>query len=832
VSQSPIDLVLARLKGAGCNPRESGSGQWRSRCPAHQGSSSNLSIKEGDDGAVLLHCHHQDAGAQSCNVEVITRALDLTLQDLFPPRDGLKSRPGRQSGGNGKTYPTAEKAIGAAAFLVGGEVSKLGPWSYKTADGKAEVMRIYRIDMPDGDKQFRPVYRDSAGWHLGDPVKSGLPLYHLDELASAPMIVVLEGEKCADMVRDLGITATTSSHGSGSTEKSDWSPLAGKPVVIIPDHDKSGVGYQQAVGAILSGLNPAPTIKLLELPLKDEGDDVEQWLHGLPASWERAERKAELLRLIKEAGAWKPVSVVSVGNQYQAPPDFSAVDPRPIELDLLPVPRLEDVMIPERFRAWIVDIARRACIPPDYPMAASIVGLSGLIGRKLAIRPKRRDRWIVVVNVWGGAVGQPGSMKTAAVEEGFRQLKRLSADAMEAHKLELAAHAERCLIAAAKRAAAKKALEGAARKGADQVELARLAHEASGADQEEEPKAKRYVVNDTTIEKLGELMAENPNGLTLFRDELTGFLKTLERQGHESDRGFLLECWNGTGSYTFDRIGRGTTHIPAVCLAIFGTIQPGPLARYLRGSLSGEEADGFIPRFQVLVYPDSNVSYLYVDEFPDSDAKNRAYGVFRAVNELDPAALQCPVDDDTGLPYLGFEDDAQAFFVDWFTDLEKRLRSGSLAPIMASHLSKYRSLFPSLALIFHLIDSVESDDRIHRLDSVSLGAAEIAAAWCEYLECHAERIYQMASDGDPTDAIRLAGKIKDSLPNPFTVGDVQRKGWSGLNSTEEVRRALGILEDRGWVKIVEIPSPDYLGRGRSSEKVWINPKVSNGGNQP
>src|SRR5262249_25388787 len=126
---------------------------------------------------------------------------------------------------------------------------------------KAEVMRAYRIDMLNGDKQFRPVYRDAAGWHLGDPFKSGLPLYHLDELASAPMVAVLEGEKCTDLVRGLGITATTSSHGSSSPQRTNWLPLAGKTAVIIPDHDKAGEGYKDAVAAILSGLNPQPTIK-------------------------------------------------------------------------------------------------------------------------------------------------------------------------------------------------------------------------------------------------------------------------------------------------------------------------------------------------------------------------------------------------------------------------------------------------------------------------------------------------------------------------------------------------------------------------------------------
>ncbi len=67
-------------------------------------------------------------------------------------------------------------------------------------------------------------------------------------------------------------------------------------------------------------------------------------------------------------------------------------------------------------------------------------------------------------------------------------------------------------------------------------------------------------MHDTTVEKLGELLNQNPRGLLLMRDELSGLLRTLDKPGREGDREFFLEGWNGTGSYTYDRISRGTTH--------------------------------------------------------------------------------------------------------------------------------------------------------------------------------------------------------------------------------------------------------------------------------
>ena len=514
-------------------------------------------------------------------------------------------------------------------------------------------------------------------------------------------------------------------------------------------------------------------------------------------------------------------------KEPSAAPTFDA-DPRPITVALHPVPELEAWMIPPAFKAWIEDIAERASLPLAYPAAALFVALSGLIGRRLAIRPKQYDDWLVVPNLWGAIVGPPGFLKTPAVEAVMRPLKRLVVDAMKEHATKVQEHNERMLVATVRRDAAKTSLKAAAKKpDATEADLQALAKTALADSTEEAPTEKRYLVNDFTVEKLGELLVENPNGLTVFRDELTGLLNTLNREGHQSDRGFLLESWNGTGSYTFDRIGRGTQHIPAACLSLFGTIQPGPLARYMQGTIKGDEADGFIPRFQVLVYPDPPQGYDYVDRWPNTVAKNDAYQVFKAIDELNPMEKGCEFDDDNRFPVINFTPEAQAFFNEWYTDLQRRLRSGELTDIMAAHLAKHGSLMPSLALIFYLSENCHA----FQLDGVPLEAAETAAAWCDYLEAHARRVYLLCADGDVSIAASLAERIKESLPDPFTLRQVAQKGWSGLGTVEDVERAVGILEDRGLVKTVEVKSADPAGRGRPSVKVYIHPKLRSGGEE-
>ena len=75
------------------------------------------------------------------------------------------------------------------------------------------------------------------------------------------------------------------------------------------------------------------------------------------------------------------------------------------------------------------------------------------------------------------------------------------------------------------------------------------------AEAPEQPVRKRYMTNDATVPKLGEILSQNPNGVGVVRDELIGLLRSLDREENGPDRAFYLEGWNGDNRFTFDRIG-------------------------------------------------------------------------------------------------------------------------------------------------------------------------------------------------------------------------------------------------------------------------------------
>ena len=132
-------------------------------------------------------------------------------------------------------------------------VDELGPatakWDYLDEAGHL-IAVVYRYDPPGQKKQFRPWDAKRRKMTPPDP----RPLYNQPGMASAAQAVLVEGEKCAQALIDVGIVATTAMHGANApVDKTDWSPLSGKAVLIWPDRDKPGWEYATlAAQAILS----------------------------------------------------------------------------------------------------------------------------------------------------------------------------------------------------------------------------------------------------------------------------------------------------------------------------------------------------------------------------------------------------------------------------------------------------------------------------------------------------------------------------------------------------------------------------------------------------
>ena len=486
-------------------------------------------------------------------------------------------------------------------------------------------------------------------------------------------------------------------------------------------------------------------------------------------------------------------------------------DPQPLPSELSPVQKFDLTLLPVMLHSWIKDIAERIQCPIDFVAVTAMVVASGVLGRRIGVRPKQRDDWLVVPNLWGAVIGRPGVMKTPAISEPLNMLKRLEIKAKDEYRDKAGDFEAAKIVADAKKKAKKKEVEEAVRNDGNALALAKQV-------QQEEPSApirRRHLLNDPTVEKLGELLNQNPNGLTIHRDELIGFLKSLDKNGQESARAFYLESWNGTGRFTYDRIGRGTIDIDAAIVSIIGGIQPGPLSAYLRAAVEGQGGDdGLMQRFQMTVWPDISKEWRNVDEFPDTKAKQTAYAVYQRLRDLDPTDIGAEVDDyePDGIPFLRFDSAAQNLFDQWRTGLEGCLRSGDEHPAIESHLAKYRSLVPSLALLVHLVDEP-------RGGPISVEAITRAIHWSHYLESHARRLYSAVTAREVQTAKKILNKIAGGkLCDGFALRNVYHKQWAGLSDRDDVAAGVALLIDLDYLRETSKPT-----KSRPRTRYLVNP---------
>jgi hypothetical protein len=286
---SKLKALLSKLKSV----QSTDSNKWKACCPAHSDRKPSLSIRVANDGKILIHCH---AG---CPTEKVVTALGMSMSDLFLDSNDGRSTDNRKSR---RTFATLSKAVAELKRSYG---KPSGRWRYLDADGNP-VGVVLRWDPPDANKFYRPLSRNGDSWVIGG-MPEPRPLYRLPELAAAERVYVTEGEKAADVARYLRLTATTSSHGAKSAGKTDWSPLAGKEVIILPDNNGAGRDYAADVARILAKLEPAPKVKVVELDNLPDSGDIADWFAG----WRKRDKtekqmKQRIEKLTDEAEEFRP----------------------------------------------------------------------------------------------------------------------------------------------------------------------------------------------------------------------------------------------------------------------------------------------------------------------------------------------------------------------------------------------------------------------------------------------------------------------------------------------------------------------------------------------
>ncbi len=251
-----INEILERL-----HAQRNGTG-WSAHCPAHEDRNASLSISEGRDGRVLLHCH---AG---CPTEQIVSAMGLKMGDLFPPSQAP-----------------------ARAYIV-------KTYDYTDAAGNL-LFQVVRFD-PKGFRQRHPDGNGGWIWKMQGVERV---LYRLaavlEAVKAGQVIYICEGEKDVDALTRLGLCSTTNAGGAGKWLPQYTEALTGAKVIIIADRDDPGRKHAALVAASLQG--KALSVKVLELPDRDGHTikDAHDWLAA-------GGTLAELQAIVEATPEWKP----------------------------------------------------------------------------------------------------------------------------------------------------------------------------------------------------------------------------------------------------------------------------------------------------------------------------------------------------------------------------------------------------------------------------------------------------------------------------------------------------------------------------------------------
>jgi len=680
-------------------------------------------------------------------------------------------------------------------------------WEYRNADGDV-IGYVNRYDTDTG-KVFAPQIYDGTKWHWKS-WSSPRPLYGLDRLAEHPAawVIVTEGEKAADGAEPSLPTCVTisASGGRNALKHADWSPLVGHPGVILwpdNDHDQGGQRAFHELAAHLASLG-VPVVKIIDPSGHDDGWDaadaaftpeqMKEWAKGRVSTYDGP-----------RVSPWS----VSPSTERRPRPAPAAAEPattraspviEPYDILGKPfIPALKPEHLPKALREFVFDQSSIIGSDPGIIAIASLVAVAGCINDNIVLQGKREETgWTESARLWGAWIADPSSKKSPASGRAIKPLRQIDA----ALRIQSAANAKRGAI---DKAVYRDALGKYVKDKSKQ--LLQGGPCGSPPQEPEEPLDLRLMVSDTTTEKLGIVMKDNPRGLIMNFDELSGLFGQMDayKQGGTGgmDRAKYLELYNG-GVQTVDRIGRESITVPNWSACIMGGIQPSSI----RAIAYKLPEDGLMQRFMVVMAQDTG----------DIGEDRRAS---EAATERYATLLQTLHADNGPRRVLRMSQEAVNVLRRLETELLDVRKLGTASERVKAALGKYSGLFVRLCLTYHMANAV--DARRDPLVEVSADTAwQVYEFMTGYLVGHLVAFYDdLLNDNGHAEHARAIGSMILARQMDSICNREVHRGYTPWASVPDYKRlaAFRYLEDAGWIFPV---SPDG---GRRVVHYDVNPRV-------
>ena len=647
-------------------------------------------------------------------------------------------------------------------------------YNYEDAQGNfvSQVVRIEWYENGNRKKTFRQRRKGQDGKWINNLDDVTPPLYRLPELLGAVSqqqpVFIVEGEKDVENLRALGIPATCNIGGAGKWRDEYNETFRDADVIVISDNDPPTIN---AKGETLLNEDGSP-----RRPGQDHAKRVADALLGtaarvrvldLGAVWLECPLKGDVSDWIENGGdAAQLYKIIDQTPNYLPATDSPSIQAEPIELfdpwQRYVVPAFPLEVLPPIIRQFVATQSEIIGCDKSALAMAVLAALSGAIDHQFALKIMRNGDWWASPRLWVLLVGDPSIKKTPIMNTASGRIDELQAAAWRKYQND------------------KK----------DYVD--------GGGDPEafDAPEPPRFVAYDVTVEKLGMILAEQDRGILIKRDEIVGWVGSMEKytsgRAASADRAFWLKAYDG-GPFTVDRVSRSSIRIRNLSVSIIGGIQPARLAE-----LQGLTSDGLLQRFIPVMVSGST--------FPmDRPVSDEAERYWQLIERLISVAPQRLILEDDAVPVM--EDLRRYLF-----DLERA--AAGIADGFQSFVGKLSGLAGSLTLILAIAEDPERAPAAR----VSKAVVEAMATLIkEFVLPHAFEFYR--TTGAASDRLqRIASWILTSgktriVPSDLTVNVADMRGlgiW-------DVNQRVSPLVAGGWLTPAE-PGP--------LAKAWtVNPAV-------
>jgi len=485
---------------------------------------------------------------------------------------------------------------------------------------------------------------------------------------------------------------------------------------------------------------------------------------------------------------------------------FTPVWPEPaprflrLEMPRAPELPLRDVLAP-RLAQWVEQAAEAKGAPADYVFAALLAVTGATIGNARWVSPWRG--WQEPPVIWTMCIGLPSAGKSPALDAALHPLRKAERPLREAAEKAMKDWAEKADLAKLIESTWKEAAKAAIKAGETPPDRPK------GCDIGPAPHIPRLVVNDGTIERLGDILSRQPRGTLQMRDELAGWLENMQRySGGGSDRPFWLEAYGGRG-FSVERMGRPPLTIDRLTIGTVGGIQPDRL----KSLLFKADDDGLLARF-VPVWPE-----------PAPLRRPQAWAdealIDRTLERLLSLQLVTDENDETRPWFVPFAEDARGL-MDEFRQTVRGWEAEADG-LMLSFIGKLPGLAARLSLVLGCLDYAADDAKEpHEITASEFGrAAHLVAA---YFLPMARRAYaEAATPKADRAARRLVGILREQGWQSFTARQVMRLDRAGVANKDDLDPALAALEDGECIRPLDAP-PNPQG-GRPQRLYAVNPAL-------